>query len=141
MKSFTIDQAHSAALSGDVLSANLRPMGSMFTLEFETRTGPAMLVAAVSKQVRRFGNPIKAFEIVRKLGLEGGHFSVAQWRPEEREANRRKRPDKSAALKAAHGAAELQRELEARVQAANAPDAVWHEAEDVFAELAAQNAR
>jgi hypothetical protein len=77
----------------------------MFALEFETRNGMAMLIASVSKQVRRFGNPAKAFEIVRDLGLEGGHYSVAQWRPEEREVDRATRPDRSVALKQTHEAA------------------------------------
>ena len=72
MKTFTIEQARSAAASGGVLSANLRPVGSVFTLEFETRNGSAMLIASASKEVRRFVNPIKAFQIVRELGLEGG---------------------------------------------------------------------
>ncbi|MBC7501420.1 MAG: hypothetical protein H7315_13115 [Herminiimonas sp.] len=141
MKTFTMEQARSAASSGGVLSANLRPMGSMFTLEFETRNGPAMLIAAVSKQVRRFGNPVKAFEIVRELGLEGGHFSVAQWRPQEREFDRPSRPDKAALLKATHEAAALKRLLDERIDLAETPEAVWHDAQDVFAELEARNAR
>lgn len=118
MKTFTIEQARSAAASGGVLSANLRPVGSMFALEFETRNGVVMLIAAVSKKVRRFGNPAKAFEIVRALGLEGGRYSVAQWRPEEREIDRPTRPDKSAALKAAHAAASYDKWLRAQVQKA-----------------------
>lgn len=141
MKTFTIEQARSAASAGGVLSANLRPVGSMFALEFETRNGPAMLIAAVSKQVRRFGNPVKAFEIVQDLGLEGGRFSVAQWRPNEREIDRPARPDKSAVLKATHEAAGLKRILEDRIRSADAPDAIWHDAEDVFTELETSNAR
>lgn len=141
MKTFTIEQARSAASSGGVLSANLRPVGSMFTLEFETRNGPATLIAAVSKQVRRFGNPAKAFEIVRDLGLEGGHFSVAQWRPEERQLDRPGRPDKASALKATHQAAGLKRVLDERIALADAPGAVWHDADDVFVEMEARNAR
>lgn len=118
MKTFTIDQARSAAAAGGVLSANLRPVGSMFELEFETRNGAAKLIASVSKKARRFGNPVKAFEIVRELGLEGGHFSVAQWRPEERELDRAARPDKSAALKATHESAAYDKWFRAQVQEA-----------------------
>lgn len=118
MKTFTIDQVRSAVASGGVLSANLRPVGSMFALEFETRNGTAMLIAAVSKQVRRFGNPAKAFEIVRDLGLEGGRYSVAQWRPDERETDRPTRPDKSATLKAAHEAAAYDKWFRGQVQEA-----------------------
>jgi hypothetical protein len=141
MKTFTIDQARSAALSGGILSANLLPDGSMFTLEFETRNGPATLIAAVSKKVRRFANPVKAFEIVRDLGLEGGHFSVVQWRPQERELDRIARPDKSRALKAAHQAAELKRVLDDRIALADSPGAIWHDAQDVFDDLESRNAR
>lgn len=139
MKTFTIEQARSAASSGGVLSANLKPMGSVFTLEFETRNGPAILIAAVSKQIRRFSNPAKAFEIVRDLGLDGGHFSVAQWRPQERDIDRPTRPDKAVALKAAHEAAGLKRLLDERIKLAESPEAIWHDAEDVFAEIEARN--
>ena len=142
MRTLTLDQARSVAASGGVLSANLRPAGSQFALELETRQGPpAMLIASVSKKVRLFGNPLKAFAIVRELGLEGGRFSVAQWRPEEAAFDRPTRPDKSAALKSAHQAAALQRTLNERLALADAPDAVWHEAADVFKDLDARNAR
>lgn len=116
MKTFTLDQARSAAASGGVLSANLRPVGSKFALEFETRAGVVVLVTSVSKKAREFGNPAKAFEVVRDLGLEGGRYSVAQWRPEERELDRATRPDKSAALKATHEAARYDKWFRAQVQ-------------------------
>lgn len=138
MKTFTIEQARSAAASGGVLSANLRPVGSMFALEFETRNGAAMLIATVSKEVRRFVNPAKAFEIVRDLGLEGGRYSVAQWRPEEREFDRPSRPDRSLVMRENHEAGDLKRVLDERVALANSPNAVWHDAKDVFAELEAE---
>lgn len=137
MKTFTIEQARSAAASGGVLSANLRPVGSVFALEFETRNGSAMLIASVSKEVRRFVNPIKAFEIVRELGLEGGHYSVAQWRPDD-DADRHTRPDRSLAMKKNHEAGDLKRLLDERIAIANSPDAVWHDAKTVFAELEAE---
>ena len=141
MKTWTLDQARSAASAGGVLSANLRPVGSMFALEFETRQGPATLIASVTKQIRHFGNPLKAFEIIRDLGLEGGRFSVAQWRPNERAFDRPARPDKAAAMKATHEAASLVRTLNERIAQANAPDAVWIDAEDVFKDLDARYAR
>lgn len=140
MKTFTIDQARSAAASGGVLSANLRPVGSMFALEFETRNGTATLIAAVSKKVRRFGNPVKAFEIVRDLGLEGGRYSVSQWRPNEIDPGRATRPDKSAALKAAHEAADLKRTLDEAIKEADDPNTKWLSHDEVFAELEARYA-
>jgi hypothetical protein len=50
------------------------------------------------------------------------------------------RPDKSASLKATHQAAALLRTLNSRVAAADAPGAIWHDAEEVFAALEARNA-
>ena len=141
MKTFTFDQARSAVASGGVLSANLRPVGSKFTLEFETRYGNVMLITSVSKEVRRFGNPGKAFEVVRELGLEGGRYSVVQWRPEERDIDRSPRPDRSAQLRQAHAAAALKQTLDSRIALANSPSATWHNAEDAFAEVEAEHAR
>lgn len=134
MKTFTIEQARSAAASGGVLSANLRPMGSVFALEFETRNGAAMLIASVSKDIRRFVNPLKAFQIVRDLGLEGGRFSVAQWRPEN-DIDRQTRPDRSLAMKKNHEAVELKRILDERIREANDPNAVWIGHDELFDRL------
>ena len=136
MKTFTIEQARSAAASGGVLSANLRPVGSMFALEFETRNGSAMLIASVSKEVRRFVNPIKAFQIVRELGLEGGHYSVTEWQPDD-EIDRQTRPDRSLAMKKNHEAVELKRVLDERIQEANGPNALWIGHDEVFDRLEA----
>ena len=116
MKTLTLAQARSATAAGDVLSANLRPVGSKFALEFETRAGVAVLITSVSKKTREFVSPAKAFEIVRSLGLEGGRYSVAGWRPEERELDRAARPDNSATLKATHEAARYDRWFRAQVQ-------------------------
>jgi hypothetical protein len=136
MKTFTIEQARSAVASGGVLSANLRPVGSVFALEFETRNGSAMLIASVSKEVRRFVNPIKAFQIVRELGLEGGRYSVTQWRPDD-DIDRQTRPDRSLAMKKNHEAVELKRVLDERIQEANSPNAVWVGHDELFDRLEA----
>lgn len=140
MKTFTLSEARSAALSGGVLNANLKPTGSSFAIEFETRNGVAVLIASVSKEVRHFANPIKAFEIIRDLGLQGGRFSLADWRPNEREFDRPARPDRALAMREAHEAADIKRTLEARIKEADDPNTVWHDAEDVFAELEARYA-
>lgn len=51
------------------------------------------------------------------------------------------RSNKSAELEETHPAATLQRTLNERRVLADLPDAVWHDAEDVFAELDADNVR
>ena len=136
MKTFTIEQARSAAASGGVLSANLRPVGSVFALEFETRNGSAMLIASASKEVRRFVNPIKAFQIVRELGLEGGRYSLAEWRPDD-EIDRQTRPDRSLAMKKNHEAVELKRILDERIRMADDPNTVWIGHDELFDSLEA----
>lgn len=140
MKTFTLSEARSAAQSGGVLSANLKPVGSAFSIEFETRNGAATLITSVSKEARRFANPIKAFEIIRDLGLEGGHFSVAQWRQDDREFEKASRPDRALALREAHEAADIKRTLEARIKKADGPDAIWHDHDQMFDELEARYA-
>jgi len=137
MKTFTLSEARSAAQSGGVLNANLKPTGSTFAIEFETRNGVAVLIASVSKEVRHFANPIKAFEIIRDLGLEGGRFSVAEWRQNEREFDRVSRPDRALALREAHEAADIKRTLEAAIKQANDPNTVWVDHDQLFDELEA----
>jgi hypothetical protein len=111
----------------------------VFALEFETRNGSAMLIASVSKEVRRFVNPIKAFQIVRELGLEGGRYSVAQWQPDD-DIDRQTRPDRSLAMKKNHEAVELKRILDERIQMANDPNTVWIGHDELFDELEARYA-
>jgi hypothetical protein len=53
---------------------------------------------------------------------------------------RASRPDKSLKLKAAHEAAELKRVLDERIRLADSPNAIWHDVEDVFAELEVRHA-
>jgi hypothetical protein len=56
------------------------------------------------------------------------------------ESDNPKHPDKAAVLKATHEAAGLKRLLDERIKLADAPEAVWHDAADVFAEMEALNA-
>lgn len=138
MKTFTINEARSAAQSGGVLNANLKPIGGSFAIEFETRNGAVVLITSVSKEIRRFANPIKAFEIIKNLGLDGGRFSLAQWRPGERELERHTRPDRAQAMNDALEAAELKRTLEARIKEADDPNTVWIDHDQLFDELEAR---
>ena len=58
------------------------------------------------KQPRRFVDPRKALQVLRGLGWSECRIDATQWRPEERDAEKVARPDRSAALKAAHEAAQ-----------------------------------
>jgi hypothetical protein len=74
------------------------------------------------------------------MGIRKASVDAEAWRPEQADSLRPSRPDKSVKLKAAHEAAELKRVLDERIMMADAPDAIWHDAEDVFAELEARYA-
>jgi hypothetical protein len=142
MNTITIEQARLAAASGGVLSVNLRHVGSMFTLEFETLNGTAMLIASVSKEVRWFSNPAKAFEIVRVLGLDGRCYSVAQWHPEENVLDRPVCSDRSVSLKQAHEAAAYNnwflQQVEEGIKEADDPATVFISQTDVKKDMAKQ---
>ena len=47
---------------------------------------------------------------------------------------------KAITLKAAHESADLKHFLNERVKLAESPEAIWHDAKDVFAEIEARNA-
>ncbi|TAN47963.1 MAG: hypothetical protein EPN21_16075 [Methylococcaceae bacterium] len=97
MKQLDLSQARTAVQTGGILAADLRPAGSRFYVEFETRSGPALLVTTNTRKPRPF-SPLKAFETVRELGLAGGRYSLVQWQPETANVDRRPRPDRKAAM-------------------------------------------
>lgn len=105
MKQLDFSQARTAIQTGGILAANLRPEGSRFVIEFETRSGPAVLITTNTKRPRPF-SPIKAFEALRELGVDGGRFSLAQWRPEQADSEKRARPDRKAAMQRSREALE-----------------------------------
>ena len=99
-----------------------------------------MLVDTRRKLPRLFGDPRKALVLLREMGIRKAAVDTEAWRPEQADSLHPPRPDKSVKLKAAHEAAELKRVLDERIAMADAQGAIWHEAEDVFDELAAAHA-
>ncbi|MFL9922516.1 hypothetical protein PQR75_46295 [Paraburkholderia fungorum] len=120
MKTLDVSQATAAAQAGGVLSAILKAEGGAFYVELETRTaGVAVLVTSNNRRPRAFRNPIKALEVIRKLGLQTGRFSLEAWRPDETGFERPGRPDRAEAMKATHAsAAAYDRWLREQVQEA-----------------------
>jgi hypothetical protein len=140
MQNLTLEQFRATVQAGAVVSVELYAVGAAFKIQAETRNGEAVLVDTRRKLPRIFGDPRKALALLRDLGIRKTTIDTEGWRPEDAHELRPGRPDKSLKLKAAHDAAELKRILDQRVMLADAPDAVWHEAEDVFAELEAAHA-
>lgn len=140
MQTLTLEQFRATVESGGVLSVALKAVGAAFAIQAKTRCGDAVLVDTRRKQPRLFGDPRKALVLLRGIGIRKAALDAEAWQPEQADLLRRTRPDRSEKLKAAHGAAELKRMLDHRVIMADAPDAIWHEAEVVFAELDAAHA-
>lgn len=140
MQNLTLEQFRATVEAGGVVSVVLKAQGAAFAIQAETRRGDAVLVDTRRKQPRLFGDPRKALALLRDMGIRKASVDAEAWRPEQADSLRPSRPDKSVKLKAAHEAAELKRVLDERIMMADAPDAIWHDAEDVFAELEARYA-
>ncbi|HRH15812.1 MAG TPA: hypothetical protein PK225_15875 [Azonexus sp.] len=140
MQNMTLEQFRATVESGGILSVVLKAQGAAFAIQAETQRGDAVLVDTRRKLPRLFGDPRKALALLREMGIRKAAVDTEAWRPEQADSLHPPRPDKSVKLKAAHEAAELKRVLDERIAMADAQGAIWHEAEDVFDELAAAHA-
>ena len=90
-----------------------------------TRNVDAILITKREKIAREFANPIKAFSLLRELGIREYRVDAKDWRPEEIAFDRRTRPDRAEALRATHDAY-VRGKLE---QALAAPQRIYTHAE------------
>lgn len=105
MQNLTLEQFRATNSAGGVLSVTLKAEGAGFEMQIETRRGLAKLVKARDKgETRRFIDPRKALLLLRDLGILEAHIDSQQWRPEDHEFERKPRPDRAEAMKAAHEA-------------------------------------
>ena len=104
MHQLTLDQFRRGAETGALLSVTIRALGAKFRIEAETRGGEATLITRRDKTPREFANPIKAFSLLRELGITEYRVDAKGWRPDEAAADRRSRPDRAEALRASHDA-------------------------------------
>lgn len=140
MQNLTLEQFRATVESGGIVSVVLKAHGAAFEIQAETRRGDAILVDTRKKQPRLFGDPRKALSLLREMGISKAAVDTEAWQPDQADTLRASRPDKSLKLKAAHEAAELKRVLDERIRLADSSNAIWHDAEDVFAELEARHA-
>lgn len=103
MQNLNLEQLKAATASGGVTGITLRGVGAAFVVSVQTQRDEAILVTS-KKQPRRFADPRKALQVLRTCGWTECHMDATQWRPEDRELEKTARPDRSAALKAAHEA-------------------------------------
>lgn len=137
MQCYTLDQFRALTESGGIIGVTLRGEGGAFHIEAETLRGEAILVPQRGNNPRRFTDPRRALTLLREIGIGEARIDARNWHPEQAELEKSARPDRSVQMREAHEAAGLKRVLEERILQAAGPNAVWHDAEEVFAELAA----
>lgn len=140
MQNLTLDQFRTVNEAGGLLSVSLVAQGGTFHVEAETRNGHAVLVKARGSALREFRNPARAMLLLRDLGVREMRTDTRQWQPEQAELTGYSRPDRTQAMTEAFDAVGLKRTLEARIKEADDANTIWHDAEDVFAELEARYA-
>lgn len=105
MHILNLEQLKAATLAGSVTGITLRGMGAAFVVSVHTQREEGILVTS-RKQPRRFADPRKALQLLRTIGLNECRINATDWQPEAHAQEKVSRPDRSAALKAAHEAAQ-----------------------------------
>ena len=105
MQNLNLEQLKAATVAGGVTGITLRGDGAAFVVSVQTQRDEGILVTS-KRQPRRFADPRKALQVLRGVGWSECRIDATQWRPEERDVEKVARPDRSAALKAAHEAAQ-----------------------------------
>jgi len=120
MQTLNLEQLKAATLAGGIIGITLRGDGAAFVVGVQTQRGEAIMVTS-RQQPRRFADPRKALQVLRSVGWNECRIDAVQWRPEDHALEKVARPDRRAALKAAHEAAQLDAEYDrwfhAKVQA------------------------
>jgi hypothetical protein len=141
MHLYTLEQFRTTTETGGMLSVSIIAQGGTFHIVGETRRGNASLIKTRGKEPREFRDATRALALLRELGIREAKVDTRNWRPEQADLGKAARPDRKAVMREAHEAADIKRTLEARIKEADDPNTVWHDAEDVFAEIEANLAR
>jgi hypothetical protein len=105
MQNLNLEQLKAATAAGGVTGITLRGDGAAFVVSVQTQREEGILVTS-KKKPRRFADPRKALQVLRTTGWNECRIDTTQWRPEDHALEKTARPDRSAALKAAHEAAQ-----------------------------------
>lgn len=138
MLTLDLGQFRTTLETGGILSVQLVGQGGSFHVTAETRRGEAALTKARSTTLREFRSIQRATELLRELGIREFSVDTKNWRPEQIAIGRPVRPDRAKVMREAYAASDIVRTLEAAIAEADDPNTVWHDAEDVFAELEAK---
>lgn len=134
---FTLQQLKNAHAAGKIATASLIGDGPDFLIFVQTPTGQeGQLILTRTSAPRRFPDPRRALELLRKIGILVGSFDARSWEPDSR--LKTERPDSSTNLKQVHAKAAFVAELEASVRAADADALPDKPHNDVMARLDAE---
>jgi hypothetical protein len=116
MQSITLKQLRATACAGGIVGVTLKGRGSGFFMEIATSSGQdAFLVKARSAEPRRFGSPISAMIVLRKIGITVAQIDATNWDPDQKEVTQN-RDRRAQAMRQAHEAAAYNQWLAGEIQ-------------------------
>ena len=117
MQSMTIEQLRAASNAGGVSGVTLKGQGGAFLIQINTRSGSGAVLSKVrSTEPRRFGNPLAALNVLRKVGITVGQFDASEYDPTDKEQDAGNR-GRANAMRGAHEAAAYNQWLADEIQA------------------------
>lgn len=143
MRTVNLEQFRAAIEAGGVIGVTLVGQGGAFGIEAHTRAGERIRLATQrDPSPRLFRDLNRATRLLLELGVRRWDTDARQYRPEEGELLKHRRPDRSAAMKAMHVAArqfppEVLQTVAERVERSRQPDAVFVSHEDAMNRLCA----
>ena len=141
MRTINLEQFRAAIEAGGVIGVTLVGQGGAFAIEARTRAGePMWLATQRDPSPRLFRDQNRAAKLLLEMGVRRWETDASQYRPEEGELLKRRRPDRSSAMKAMHVAArqfppEVLDLVAERQAKSRQPDAEFYDHDEMFDEL------
>lgn len=117
MQSMTLEQLRATTSAGGIKGITLKGQDNGFYIQIDTRSGQgAYLSKARSSEVRSFGNPSAALNVLRDLGILIVQIDTTHWNPNQKDMSR-SRESRGNAMRVAHEAAAYNEWLAGEIQA------------------------
>lgn len=143
MKTVNLEQFRAAIEAGGVIGVTLVGQGGAFAIEARVRAGePMWLATQRDPSPRLFRDQNRAARLLLDMGVRRWETDASQYRPEEGELLKRRRPDAARTMRAVHSAArqfspDVLELVAERSEQAKQPGAVLIPHEQVMAEARA----
>lgn len=117
MQSMTLEQLRATTNAGGIKGITLKGQGNGFYIQIDTRSGKdAYLSKARSTEVRSFGTPSAALNVLRDIGILIVQIDATHWNPNQKDMSR-SRESRGSAMRVAHEAAAYNEWLAGEIQA------------------------